>query len=95
MFVIAYVISWVIAGIGVAQGRPIWLITATAFAVPFGWYLTGTPTFRGPVPWLPPICFLLGALALRWHYRWLTMILMVPPVGFFYIFLSSIQNSLP
>jgi hypothetical protein len=89
MFLETYVASWIFAGLGIAHERPRWLLISALLATPLCWYLANTPRFRGNTPYFFAGCYLLAALAVRWHYRWLATLLLLPPIGFFYVFLYS------
>ncbi len=78
----AILVSLLVSGFGIMQGRVGWLFLGALLSLPFSLYLAASPGF-GWTSLSLPFCHLLGWLAVRWKYRWLAGIFLVPFAGFF------------
>jgi hypothetical protein len=65
---------------GVIRSKPVWLIIGAILAVPFSWYLSGSPLFRN-IGLLLPLFQLGAAVAIHRHVTWLAWLLLLPFAG--------------
>lgn len=65
---------------GILLNRPIWVVLGAFLAMPFSFYLGGTPRFRIAALFLP-LLHLAAAYALQRRQRWLAALLLLPYIA--------------
>ena len=85
----AIVAGAIAAGFGIARRQVVLLVGGAALMLPAALYLMATPRFRF-IGFVPVVCVLLGAQAVRWNRVWLGSVLVAASV----IFWSALASML-